>query len=132
MVGIAAALQYLFPTGIPLVDWVVVDNGNGEQIAVWNRQEPQPTEIEIISALLPAAKVAGIAANRAECERRIFARYPAGRQLSALSGMYDSANVQTMHDWISSMIAAENAAADAIEAAITVATVEAVTVAWPA
>lgn len=85
-----------------------------------------PTEI------LAATKAFSIAYNRSECERRIFARYPAGRQLSALAGMYDTTNVQAMHDWISSMIAAENAAADLIDAATTVAEVEAVTVAWPA
>lgn len=82
--------------------------------------------------ILVAAKAHNIAANRAECAGRIYARYPAGRQLSALAGLYDSANVATMTDWIAACIAAENTAADAIEAATTVQAVEAVTVAWPA
>ncbi len=82
--------------------------------------------------ILAATKAAAIAANRAECSSRIFARYPAGRQLSALAGLYDSANVATMTDWISDMVAAENTAADAIEAATTVQEVEAVSVSWPA
>jgi hypothetical protein len=45
--------------------------------------------------------------------------------------MYDSANVATMTDWIAANISAENTAADAIEAATTVAAVEAVSVSWP-
>lgn len=85
-----------------------------------------------LAEILVATKAAAIAANRAECSNRIYARYPAGRQLSASFGLYDSANVATMVDWIASCIAAENTAADAIEAATTVAAVEAVTVAWPA
>ena len=97
----------------------------------WNIA-PEPTQEEVAAAELPAAKALSIAANRAECSNRIFARYPAGRQLSALAGLYDSANVATMTDWIAANIAAENTAADLIEAATTVAEVEAVTVAWPA
>ena len=80
---------------------------------------------------LELAKIERIEANRAECSGRIFERYPAGRQLSASFGLYDSANVATMVDWIAANVAAENTAADAIEAATTVAAVEAVTVAWP-
>ena len=81
--------------------------------------------------ILAATKAAAISSNRAECSSRIYARYPAGRQLSASFGLYDSANVAAMTDWIAANISAENAAADAIEAATTVAAVEAVTVAWP-
>ncbi len=86
------------------------------------------TDVEILNA----TKAARISANRAMCTNRIFDRYPTGRQLSALAGLYDSANVVTMTDWIAANIAAENAAADLIEAAATIAAVEAVTVAWPA
>lgn len=133
MVTLAQAIQYLFPQSSPLTDWVLVDDGGGAQITYWNAAlGPQPTPSEIAAAELPASKAATIASNRAECSRRIFERYPAGRQLSALAGLYDSANVATIVDWIAANIAAENAAADAIEAATTVADVEAVTVAWPA
>ncbi len=86
--------------------------------------------------IIVAAKAAAIAANRAECSSRIYARYPAGRQSSVALGIYSGAEAeaqaQIMKDWISDMVAAENTAADAIEAATTVAAVEAVTVAWPA
>ena len=112
-------------------DCDVIDRGDGPYIAAWRRPEPQPTPAELAAAELPAAKAAAIAANRAECSSRIFGRYPAGRQLSASFGLYDSANVAAMVDWIAANVAAENIAADAIEAATTVQAVEAVTVAWP-
>ena len=105
--------------------------GDVGYVAAWRSALPQPTPAEIDAAELPAAKQFAVAANRAECSNRIFERYPAGRQLSALAGIYDAANVSAMHDWIASCIAAENTAADLIEAAQTVAAVEAVTVAWP-
>ncbi len=127
MASVATVLEHLFPQSVNLRDWVVSDG----VIVAWNLPEPQPTPAELAAAELPASKAAAIAANRDECSSRIYARYPAGRQLSALAGLYDSANVATMTDWIASNISAENAAADAIEAATTVAAVEAVTVAWP-
>jgi hypothetical protein len=126
---LARTLAYLFP-GIDFTRDVVIQAASG--IAEWRRPEPQPTAAEIAAAELPATKAFRIAANRAECSRRIFARYPAGRQLSALAGLYDSANVATMVDWIAANISAENTAADLIEAATTVAEVEAVAVVWPA
>ncbi|MBK7186936.1 MAG: hypothetical protein IPH85_13650 [Ignavibacteria bacterium] len=97
----------------------------------WHLQSAAPTPAEINASRLPAIKSAAIASNRAECSSRIYARYPAGRQLSALAGLYDSANVATMVDWIAANISAENTAADLIEAATTVAEVEAVAVVWP-
>ena len=130
--SIATALIYL--GYVSDRDFLVVDmsDGAGPYLAAWRHSDPQPTPAEIASAELPAAKAHSIAANRAECSRRIYARYPAGRQLSALAGLYDSANVATMTDWIAANISAENTAADEIEAATTVQQVEAVTVAWPA
>ena len=124
-------LKYIYPSIIFGVECNLQDDGAGPYIAQWNRQEPQPTPAEISAAELPAAKQFAISDNRAECSRRIFERYPAGRQLSALAGLYDSANVATMTDWIAANISAENTAADAIEAATTVAAVEAVSVSWP-
>ena len=121
-------LAYLFP-GIDFTRDVVIQADFG--IVEWRRLEPQPTPAEIAAAELPAAKHFAIAANRDECSRRIFERYPTGRQLSALAGLYDGANVATMTDWIAANISAENTAADAIEAATTVQAVEAVSVSWP-
>lgn len=113
-------------------DFVVSGNGPGiPPTLFWYSALPQPTPAELAAAELPAAKHFAVAANRAECSRRIFERYPPGRQLSALAGLYDSVNVAAMHDWIAACIAAENTAADAIEAATTVQAVEAVSVSWP-
>jgi len=98
--------------------------------AALNNVRPR-TEAETLAR----SKEKSIAGNRAECSRRIYARYPAGRQSSVALGIYSGpeaeAQAQTMKDWISDMVAAENTAADAIEAATTVQAVEAVTVAWP-
>ena len=120
-------LAYLRPDARPNEDYFAAGG-----VFQWVGAGQPPTAGEVAAAELPAAKWWCITANRAECSRRIYARYPAGRQLSALAGLYDSANVATMTDWIAANIAAENAAADLIEAATTVAAVEAVTVAWPA
>ena len=122
------AITYLFPTFQAGRQYDLDGAGN---IVFWRSVLPQPTPAELAAAELPAAKAVSIVANRAECSRRIFERYPAGRQLSALAGLYDPGNVAAMTDWIAANISAENAAADAIEAATTVAAVEAVTVAWP-
>ncbi len=109
-------------TGMTDGIWVVVISG-----------VPRPASA---AEILVATKSAIIATNRSECSSRIFARYPAGRQSSVALGIYSGAEAeaqaQIMKDWIADMVAAENTAADAIEAATTVQAVEAVTVAWPA
>lgn len=132
MADISRQIAYLYPgiTFGPGRDCLI--DGDAGAIIEWRRQEPQPTPAELAAAELPAAKHFAIADHRAECSRRIFERYPTGRQLSALAGLYDSANVATMVDWIAANVAAENTAADSIEAATTVAAVEAVAVVWPA
>ena len=132
MVSLHDVVMYLVPSARVNIDFAVASVNGVQTIVTWQLQQPQPTPAELAAAELPAAKAATIAANRAECSRRIYARYPAGRQLSALAGLYDSANVATMTDWIAANVAAENTAADLIEAATTVQAVEAVTVAWPA
>ncbi len=115
-----------------MVDFRATAIGQDDVSVQWLSMQPQPSEADINGAALGVYKTKHIYNNRAECSRRIYARYPAGRQLSALAGLYDSANVATMTDWISDMVAAENTAADAIEAATTVQEVEAVSVSWPA
>ena len=134
---VSRAIEFLFPgiTFGPRGQCVVADDGVGPYIAAWRRPEPQPTPAELAAAELPAAKAQRIAANRAECSSRIYARYPAGRQSSVALGIYSGAEAeaqaQILKDWISDLVAAENSAADLIEAAQSVAAVEAVTVAWP-
>lgn len=133
---LSRTLSYIYPdivfSATSPVQLVDDNDGRGMRIASWNDPRPQPTPAEIAAAELPAAKQFAIAANRAECSLRIYARYPVGRQLSSLAGRYDAANVAVMDEWIVANIQAENTAADAIEAATTVQAVEAVTVAWPA
>ena len=114
-----------FETTIPCAGAGQSGTGYYVEFSDGTSREATPAEI------LTATKFAAVASNRTECSRRIYARYPAGRQLSASFGLYDSANVATMVDWIAANVAAETAAADLIAAATTVAAVEAVTVAWP-
>ncbi len=124
-------LNYLRPNAVPNEDYIAHEMG-----FTWIGPGTSPTQDEILAAELPAAKHWRIAANRAECSRRIYARYPAGRQSSVALGIYSGAEAeaqaQIMKDWISDMVATENTAADAIEAAQTVQQVEAVAVTWPA
>jgi hypothetical protein len=83
--------------------------------------------------ILAATQAVTIAANQAEAKRRIHARFPAEVQTNILAGQDPD-----LHDacwgangWVALHRAAENAAAALIEAATTVAEVEAITVNWP-
>lgn len=82
---------------------------------------------------LADAKLMAISANQAEAERRIFSRFPMTSQANILAGqdpdLYDAC--WGVHGWVSLHRQAENAAAALIEAATSLAEVEAVTVNWP-
>jgi hypothetical protein len=114
----------------PLNDFELIVNESGARL-VWYVSAPQPTEAEIDAAALGAYKAAAIAANRAEARSRIEARWPDTIQRSAALGVYPQAVVDEMRADIASVVAAENAAADAIDACTTVEQVLAVTVNWP-
>ena len=43
MMNISTIIQYLYPSSNPLIDWVVVDSGDGPYIAEWNLPNPQPS-----------------------------------------------------------------------------------------
>jgi hypothetical protein len=90
-----------------------------------------PTEAYIELQHLLWSKSAAISANQAEARRRIYAKYPIETQLSIQHGLYPELADQCVTD-IAAVIQAENAAAALIEAATTVAEVEAVqTPVWP-
>ena len=110
----------------PLLDYRL-----GEAVIFWLSSQPQPTAQQLADAELPAAKAFAIDANRAEARRRIEAKWPAPVQRSAALGVYPQATVDTMVANIAAVIAAENAAADLIDVATTVAEVEAVQPNWP-
>ena len=132
MVMLARILQYMFPDGRPLVDWIVQDDGEGPFISKWMRPEPQPTPAQIAAAELPVSKRASIVAINAECRRRLIARYgSAEEQVSRAVGVYGVSERDAMEAGIASTIDASNMASDQVDAASTVAAVEAVTVAWP-
>ncbi|MGG1556230.1 XkdW family protein [Paenibacillus ferrarius] len=50
--NIALAIMHLFPQAVPLVDFVVQDdsNGNGPYLAVWNLPNDPPTDEELQAA----------------------------------------------------------------------------------
>jgi len=121
----------MFPQAGEL-QWIVQDDGTGDRLVFWDAAlGPQPTQAEIDAAALGVYKTAAIARNRAEARRRIEAKWPDPIQRSAALGVYPQATVDTMVANIAAVIEAENAAADLIDAATTVAEVEAVTPNWP-
>jgi len=137
---LADALLQQYP-GIVIGPWegaecCVTQPANGPAvISHWARPEPKPVEAEVLAAFnpLPAAKAAAIAANRAEAAARIGARWPTWRQLNLADGTYPDTEAQRaqMVADKQAVIAAENAAADSIEACMTVEQVAAVVVNWP-
>jgi hypothetical protein len=121
-------LRYLFPDFQVPRDGMIVD----DRIVNWNRPEPQPTPAELAAAELPAAKAVRIEADRQECRRRLTEHYgDALEQVSRASGLYGETARANHAACVEAAIDASNTARDAINAAVSVAAVEAVTVSWP-
>ena len=101
-------------------------------IAYWRHPSPQPTPAEITAAMLPAAKAQRIEQDRQECRRRLVEHYgDALEQVSRATGLY-GATAQANHaTGVEAAIDASNVARDQVNAAATIAAVEAVTVSWP-
>lgn len=99
---------------------------------VWLADDPVAVQA-IIDAYdyLAVTKAECIAAVNAECQARIYAVWPADKQMSALAGIYGEADRVACLAWIESHIAASNVASDAVTAATTVEQAKAVTVLWP-
>ena len=111
--------------------FVVHGRSDGTDVLEW-LSGPRPTDAQIAAAELPAAKAARIASINAECKTRIFARWPIEKQISATLAIYGAIELTAARDWIDRHVDASNVASDNVDAATTVAAVEAVTVAWPA
>ena len=105
----------------------VSTNGNGFEVQFADGTSRQASAAEILAA----TKAARIAEINAECERRITSVWPLPRQNSAILGIYGQATLDAMTTFIDGHIAASNTACDSVDAAQTLAEVEAVTVAWP-
>ena len=132
MVSLDAVLRHLLPSATRDA-WSLREDANGAAyIAAWYSALPQPTPAEIAAAELPAAKAQRIEADRQECRRRLTEFYgDALEQVSRASGLY-GATAQANHAaGVEAAIDASNAARDTINAAGSVAAVEAVTVSWP-
>lgn len=99
----------------------------------WMSALPQPTPAEIAAAMLPATKAFRIEADRLECRRRLTEHYgDALEQVSRASGVYGVVAKANHAAGVDATIDATNVARDQINAATTIAQVEAVTVNWPA
>lgn len=70
MVNLAAALAVLFPSAVPLTDYLVEDTGAGPFIKEWNLPDPIPTEAELQSAAASAVKSAIWERIKTERDRR--------------------------------------------------------------
>lgn len=52
MVALAEALEVLYPTAKPLVDWVVTDDGTGPRLTFWSPAlgpEPTPAQLAAVT-----------------------------------------------------------------------------------
>lgn len=84
------------------------------------------------SEVLDATKAQSIAQINAECRARLVTRFgDAAEQVSRSIGVYGAAEKAALESGIAATIDASNAASDLVLAAADVATLEAVTVAWP-
>ena len=132
---LGTTLLYLFPgirIGLSGAECVLRDDGAGPYIAEWNRPGPQPTPAEIAAATLPATKAARIEQDRQECRRRLTEHYgDALEQASRFAGGYGAQGQANILEGTMEARRASNVARDQINAATTLAQVEAVTVAWP-
>lgn len=82
--------------------------------------------------ILDAQKQARISQINSECRARLVTRFgEATEQVSRSIGVYGAAEKAALETGIAATIDASNAASDLVLAAADVATVEAVTVAWP-
>lgn len=82
--------------------------------------------------VLAATQAASIAAINSECSRRILTVWPHEKQASALAGRYGAVKLAEMQAWQTDHVDASNAASNSVLAAVDVAAVDAVQVAWPA
>lgn len=57
-----ACLRYLFPDA-QSGDWFLLDEGDGPQVRVWNRPEPQPDQ-QALDAVLPLALACAVKAEQ--------------------------------------------------------------------
>jgi hypothetical protein len=108
------------------------DSGGSITITAWNRQEPEPDLDALVASYdpLPDARTEALAAIRTQAKQIIEAKWPQWLQSNIALGL-DPDLAQDCTDDIAAVRAASNAAEDKINAAVTVAEVEAVSASWP-
>lgn len=129
---LAEALRLIYPDIDLESKVIVIDDGTGPRIGVWNDPRPQPDAVAIANAVLLSVKAERIAAINAECRARLFARYgTAEEQVSRSLGIYGVAEQESMTAGIAATIDASNVAQNAVLSAVSQTEIEAVTVTWP-
>lgn len=133
--NLTSIIQYLYPSAVPFVDFVVEADAEGRQfLRRWSASlGDQPTQAAISAAALPVAQTEKIGSINEECRARLLARYgPPEEQVSRSIGVYGATEQQAMKEGIAATIDASNVASNAVISAPDITTVEAVTVTWPA
>ncbi len=65
MVTLSDALAVLFPAALPLIDYVLVDSGSGQHIAVWRLADPLPSADQLAAVTADQVTSARLAKKRA-------------------------------------------------------------------
>ncbi len=78
--NLALAILHLFPNADPIRDFLVIDRGEGQTIAVWKLPDPQPTQAELETAWAAVQDVPRKMEIKAEARKRILTRYPEWKQ----------------------------------------------------
>ena len=95
---LTTTLKHLFPDSDLLTDIQVTQTGDGPQITLWNRPEPQPTQAEIEAAYPAALLAAQRAAIPSATPRQIRQALTASGLRAAVEGAV-AASDQDTKDW---------------------------------
>lgn len=91
--NIAQTIMYLYPNAIPMQDFSVYDDGNGQYIKEWNLIQTQPTEAELEINWLNVVKQQKIDELNKLCEQTILAGFIAISGHKYGFSQYDQMNI---------------------------------------
>ena len=114
----------------PLIDFDVLRSG-ASYVLQWHSDHSQPTDQDLANAELPAAKGAYKNQIRSEANKLILSKWPDWKQRNCDAGIYPEVMKTEKDADVVAVINASNTAEDAVDAALTIADVEAVSAIWP-
>ncbi len=126
-----SAYTYISPHGTAVAGQVISRTTSAAALAALGYEWADPPVPVVPVPTLAQLKSAAIEANRAECRRRIVEVWPEDQQRNAALGILSTELTDACAAWIKACRAAENAAADLIDAATDAAGVAAVKVVRP-